>query len=121
MPQSSSGERLGKEQAMRHVIVNRIVVVFGAVLIAAVALFAWAATRPVPPAAPEQPGPTGADLFARHCAMCHDAEDVGASHRAAEDRDAAVEGFREFLADHYGPSPEGIALIVSHVMDAGER
>jgi mono/diheme cytochrome c family protein len=106
---------------MRHVIVNRIVVVFGAVLIAAVALFTWAATRPIPQAAPQQTGPTGEDLFARHCAMCHDAEDVGASYRDAEDRDAAVEAFRGFLEDHYGPSPEGIALIVSHVMDAGGR
>jgi hypothetical protein len=37
------------------------------------------------------------------------------------DREAAIATFREFLADHYGPSPDGNAFIVSHVMEADVR
>ena len=109
---------------MRHTIVTRIVVLLVVLWAAAVVIFAWGVTRPAPPpaAAPaERAGPTGEALFARHCAMCHDAGDIGIAYREAPDRDAAVAAFREFLVDHYGPSPEGIALIVSHVMEAGGR
>lgn len=105
---------------MRHHIVTRIVVSLAVVCVLAVVLFAWGVTRPSGPsgAAPaESVGPTGEALFARHCAMCHDADEVGIVYRKSEDREAAVAAFREFLADHYGPSPEGIALIVSHVMN----
>lgn len=98
---------------MRHHIVTRIVVSLAAVCVLAVAIFAWGVTRPG--------GPSGEDLFSRHCAMCHDADDVGIAYRKSEDRDAAAAKFREFLADHYGPSPEGIALIVSHLIEPDER
>lgn len=105
---------------MRHHIVTRIVVSLAVVCVLAVAIFVWGVTRPVGPSGPapvEPAGPTGEVLFSRHCAMCHDADDVGIAYRKSEDREAAVATFREFLADHYGPSPEGIALIVSHLMD----
>lgn len=106
---------------MRHHIVTRIVVSLVVLFVAAVALFAWRVTRPAAPpaeAAVEPAGPTGDVLFSRHCAMCHEAGEVGIAYREATDREAAVAEFREFLADHYGPSPDGIALIVSHLMEA---
>jgi mono/diheme cytochrome c family protein len=105
---------------MRHHIVTRIVVSLAVVCLLAVVLFAWGVTRPSSPSGPagtEPVGPTGDALFARHCAMCHDADDVGIAYRKSEDREAAAATFREFLVDHYGPSPGAIALIVSHVMD----
>lgn len=100
---------------MRHVIVTRIVVLLSVVFVVAVALFAWAATRPVaaPRAAPQAAGPSGAELFDRHCAMCHDTD--------IADRDRSAAAFRELLVDHYGPSPDGIALIVEHLMAEGGR
>jgi mono/diheme cytochrome c family protein len=104
---------------MRHHIVTRIVVSLVVLFVAAVALFAWGVTRPAAPRAEvlvEPPGPTGEVLFSRHCAMCHEAGEVGIGYREEADREAAVADFREFLADHYGPSPDGIALIVSYVM-----
>ncbi len=107
---------------MRHVIVTRIVVSLSVVFVLAVALFAWAATRPVaaPRAAPPAAaGPGGAELFERHCAMCHDT-DIADGYRTAADRGSAA-AFRELLVDHYGPSPDGIALIVEHLMAEGGR
>ena len=84
----------------------------------AIVCFAWSATRPV-----EQPGdvlesaaPDGETLFVRHCATCHEAGEVGSSYRQAADREETMEELREFLADHYGPSPEAIGRIVSHLM-----
>jgi mono/diheme cytochrome c family protein len=108
---------------MRHHIVTRIVVSMVVLSVAAIALFAWGVTRPVgpgvgTPSAGE--GPTGEALFSRHCAMCHDAEATGLDYRAAPDREAAAAAFRAFLEDHYGPSPDGIALIVSHLMGAAD-
>lgn len=108
---------------MRHVIVTRIVVLLSVVFVAAVALFAWAATRPVvaPRAAPQAAaGRGGAELFDRHCAMCHDTG-IADDYRAAADRDRSAAAFRELLVDHYGPSPDGIALIVEHLMAEGGR
>ncbi|MCL4848640.1 MAG: hypothetical protein KJ066_19000 [Acidobacteria bacterium] len=107
---------------MRHVIVTRIVVLLSVVFVVAVALFAWAATRPVaaPRAAPQAAGPSGAELFDRHCAMCHDT-DIADGYRTAADRDRSAAAFRELLVDHYGPSPDGIALIVEHLMAEGGR
>lgn len=105
-------------------MVTRIVVSLAVLWVAAVALFAWSVTRPAAPRADapaERADPTGAALFARHCAMCHEAEQIGVDYREAVDREAAVAAFREFLADHYGPSPDGNALIVSHVMEPGVR
>lgn len=103
---------------MRHVIVTRIVVSLSVLFVAAVALFAWAATRPAAPptvAPTASTGPTGADLFERNCAMCHDTA-IADDYRAAADRAAAVAAFRDLLVDHFGPSPEGNALIVSRLM-----
>jgi cytochrome c5 len=108
---------------MRHHIVTRIVVSLAVLCVAAVAVFTWGVTRPVPSrpgaAAPSAAEPDGEALFLRHCAMCHEAADTGRSFRDAADREAAIEEFRAFLDDHYGPSPEGIVLIVSHLMDRG--
>jgi cytochrome c5 len=103
---------------MRHKIVTRIVIALSALWAAAVVVFAWGTTRPLPEpsAAAVREGPSGEDLFARHCAMCHDAGDVGSAWRDAADRQAATAAFREFLVDHYGPSPEGNARIVDYVM-----
>lgn len=104
---------------MRHRIVTGIVFSLAGIFVAAVVIFASGMTRPVAPRTDgpaQMAGPTGEALFSRHCAMCHVAEDTGISYRDAADRDAAVAELRELLADHYGPSPEGIALIVSHVM-----
>jgi mono/diheme cytochrome c family protein len=109
---------------MRHQIVTRIVVSLAALFVAAVALFAWSVTQPPAPTADlpaASAGPTGDALFSRHCAMCHEAGDIGLAYREAADREAAVAAFREFLVDHYGPSPNGIALIVSHVMELDAR
>lgn len=109
---------------MRHHIVTRIVVSLVVLWAAAVVIFAWGVTRPVPrratpPAA--DAGPSGEALFARHCAMCHDPAATGLAYRDATDRDAASAAFREFLVDHYGPSPEGIAAIVEYVMERDQR
>lgn len=104
---------------MRHHIVTRIVVSLVVLWVAAVALFAWSVTRPQTRGAEadgERAGPTGEALFARHCAMCHEAVETGDAYRGAQDREAAAAAFREFLVDHYGPSPEAITLIVNHVM-----
>jgi mono/diheme cytochrome c family protein len=109
---------------MRHHIVTRIVVSLVVLFVAAVALFAWGVTRPLAPRAEvlvEPAGPTGEVLFSRHCAMCHEAGEVGIGYREAADREAAVAAFRELLTDHYGPSPDGIARIVSYVMEPDGR
>lgn len=58
---------------------------------------------------------TGEMLFSRHCAMCHEPGEVEIAYREAADREAAGAEFREFLADHCGPSPDGTALIVNYV------
>jgi mono/diheme cytochrome c family protein len=110
---------------MRHHIVTRIVVALVVLWAAAVVIFAWGVTRPVPtpataPAAAGA-GPSGEALFSRHCAMCHQPADVGQAWRDAADREAAGAAFREFLTDHYGPSPEGNAAIVDYVMEREPR
>lgn len=107
---------------MRHHIVTRIVRSLVGACVVAIVAFAWSVTRPgAPPPRDSAPveGPTGAALFSRHCAMCHEASATGLSFRDSAERETAVAEFREFLVDHYGPSPEGIALIVSHVMASG--
>jgi cytochrome c5 len=108
---------------MRHVIVTRVVVLLAALFVGAVALFTWAATRPRAPESVEAVGTeeagerrSGAELFSRHCASCHD-ETIGASYRDAADRDAAAAAFREFLVDHYGPSPAGNVRIVRYLLE----
>jgi mono/diheme cytochrome c family protein len=106
---------------MRHHIVTRIVVALVVLWAVAVVIFAWGVTRPgpAPATAPAvaDAGPSGEALFSRHCAMCHEPADVGHEWRDAADRDAADAAFREFLVDHYGPSPEGNRAIVSYVME----
>jgi mono/diheme cytochrome c family protein len=109
---------------MRHHIVTRIVISLVVLWTAAIVVFAWGTTRSASPpsGAPVAPAePSGKDLFARHCAMCHDAAGVGSDWREAPDREAAAAAFRSFLVDHYGPSPEGIAAIVEYVMEPRQR
>lgn len=86
-------------------------------LAGAVLLFAWAVTRPAPAAEGARPGPTGGELFARHCAMCHDPGDTARAFRGAADREAAEAALRAFLADHHGPSAEGTALIARYLLE----
>jgi cytochrome c len=105
---------------MRHHIVTRIVVSLVILWIAAVVVFAWAVRQPVvAPVEPavEREGPTGEALFARHCAMCHDAADIGRAYREAADRQAAAAALAEFLVDHYGPGPEGNARIADYLLE----
>jgi mono/diheme cytochrome c family protein len=105
---------------MRHHIVTRIVVSLVVLWIAAVVVFAWAVRQPaVPPADPPvaREGPSGADLFARHCAMCHEPADIGSAYREAPAREAAAAALAKFLADHYGPGPEGNARIAGYVLE----
>lgn len=109
---------------MRHVIVTRVVVAFAVLLSAAVVVFTRAVTRPATPDTPVpavQARPTGAELFAHHCAMCHQATATGIDYREAADRDAASVDLSAFLVDHHGPSPEAIALIVDHLMSGDGR
>jgi len=109
---------------MRHLIVDRIVWLLAATWLGAVLLFGWAATRPLPPAPtmaePFEPAPvpTGAALFGQHCARCHDLAEAAASLQQASDRDAEADALRVFLRRHYGPSPEGNALIVNHLLES---
>jgi mono/diheme cytochrome c family protein len=105
---------------MRHHIVTRIVVSLVVLWAAAVVIFAWAVRQPVaPPADPGivREGPGGADLFARHCAMCHEPTDIAVAYREAPDREASAAALREFLVDHYGPGPEGNARIADYLLD----
>jgi mono/diheme cytochrome c family protein len=104
---------------MRHHIVTRIVVSLVVLWIAAVMVFAWAVRQPGGvPADPtvEGAGPTGEALFARHCAMCHEAADTGSAFREAPDRGAAAAALGEFLVGHYGPGPDGNARIARYLL-----
>ena len=110
---------------MRHVIVTRIALSLAALFAAAVVIFSWAATRTErddTEAPAETTGPSGAELFARHCAMCHQGEEaeIAFDYRKAPDRDAAIAELRVLLVDHYGPSPEGISRIVDHLVSGDE-
>jgi mono/diheme cytochrome c family protein len=115
---------------MRHLIVDRIVWLLAAAWLGAVLLFGWAATRP-PPALPVSAelaervepaaGPSGETLFAQHCARCHGLDEAAAGLRDAPDREAEAAALREFLRRHYGPSPEGNALIVNHLLESFAR
>jgi len=100
---------------MRHVIVTRVTGGFVVLLLAAVLAFTWTARRPT--AAPVPGAPSGEALFTRHCAACHDPADTAVGYRLADDQAAAAAELRAFLVDHYGPSPEGIALIVTHLLE----
>jgi mono/diheme cytochrome c family protein len=105
---------------MRHHIVTRIVVSLVILWAAAVVIFAWAVRQPAaPPADPtvEREGPGGEELFARHCAMCHEPGAIGIAYREAPDREAAAAALAEFLADHYGPGPEGNARIADYLLE----
>jgi mono/diheme cytochrome c family protein len=105
---------------MRHHVVTRIVVSLVALWAAAVVLFAWAVRQPpAPPADPtvEREGPSGEDLFARHCAMCHEPDDIGIAYRESSDRQAAAVALAEFLVDHYGPGPDGNARIARYLLE----
>ncbi|MDP1571988.1 MAG: hypothetical protein Q8L86_18475 [Vicinamibacterales bacterium] len=103
---------------MRHVIVTRVTGGFVVLLLAAVLAFTWAARRPTAaPVLVAPAAPSGEVLFQRHCAACHDPADTAVGYRLADDHAAAAAELRGFLVDHYGPSPEGIALIVTHLLE----
>jgi mono/diheme cytochrome c family protein len=112
---------------MRHLIVDRIVWLLAAAWLGAVLLFGWAATRQPPdvPASAERAepaaGPTGEALFGQHCARCHTLAEAAAGLRESPDLEAEAAALREFLRRHYGPSAEGNALIVNHLVESLAR
>ena len=73
---------------MRHVVVRRAAVSFGAALLVCAAVFAWLVRGEAPVASQN-----GKGAFARYCATCHTAADVAAGTTL------------ELLHDH-GEAPE---------------
>jgi mono/diheme cytochrome c family protein len=105
---------------MRHHTVTRIVVSLVVLWAAAVVIFAWAVRQPAAPAADSgiaREGPGGEDLFARHCAMCHEPADIAVAYREAPERESAARALAAFLVDHYGPGPEGNARIAEYLLE----
>jgi hypothetical protein len=104
---------------MRHALVTRICVALALVFAGASIVFAWAVRRPSraeSPAPAAQARAAREASFARRCAGCHTAEELGEPfRRAAGEAEAAM---LRFLEDH---APAGDAAerraIVEHVRD----
>ena len=90
---------------MRHKQVRRLAGSIAVALLLWAGVFAWIAGRgssvPSPPATflPTGASATGAPLFERHCAPCHDVMDMRSAARTRVDA-AQMDEFRRFLDQH---------------------
>jgi len=118
---------------MRHVLVHRTVLALAALLVAASALFAWAAGRPraagpsgqgmgaAGAGAGAAPLADGAALFEQHCAACHAARELADPLRQAPDAAAASEALAAFLRRHGEASDAEDRAIVEFLAAGGGR
>ena len=109
---------------MTHLIVNRVALAVCLLAFGAAALFAWL-VMPAPAlvavagAAPAGDAvPSGARLFAQHCARCHSLEESLTALRAdAAGLDSAAIRLRTLLRGHGAANDAEDALIVAYLGD----
>jgi mono/diheme cytochrome c family protein len=74
---------------------------------------------PRPAAAGEPPAADAAELFARHCAVCHRANELARNLQQAPDREAAKAVMRAWLMTHGRTDAAGDAVIAGWLAGGG--
>jgi len=103
---------------MVHSLLGRAAWVFGGLAAAATLAFAALVDRaPAPPqAVPAVREVPADDLFAQHCALCHEAGAMTASLRAKPDREGTRRETVDFLHGHGEASDEEDVRIVEFLL-----
>lgn len=108
---------------MVHSLLGRAAWVFGGLAAATTLAFAALVDRaPAPPqAAPAIREIPAEELFAQHCALCHEARAMTASLRAKPDREGTRRETVEFLRGHGEASGEEDVRIVDFLLGPKAR
>jgi mono/diheme cytochrome c family protein len=92
---------------MRPSLVRQLARTLAAAFVLASLLFAWLTSRGTLDVAPSGRGAdAGREAFARHCAMCHEVEDLLTPIRASVDSRAALDDLEVFLSGHGEAPPQ---------------